>query len=76
MNTRDHTPNAPAKDLAEDVKEELLHRAQSLPNETLIPGDKAFEELNRTVVGRIRRPRFPRRWPWSLFYVVNDDNRS
>jgi len=28
---------------------------------------------NQIVVGTIRSARFPRRWPWSLFYVVNDD---
>lgn len=27
---------------------------------------------HQIVVGRVRRARFPRRWPWSLFYVVND----
>ena len=47
MNTRDHTPNTSNSDLPEEVKAELLRRVQNLPNETLIPGDKAFEELRR-----------------------------
>ena len=47
MNARNHTPKASNNDLPEEVKAELLRRVQNLPNETLIPGDKAFEELQR-----------------------------
>jgi hypothetical protein len=54
MNARDDTPNASANDLPEDVKAELLRRVQSLPNKTLIPNDKAFEELQRRARDRNR----------------------
>ncbi len=54
MNARDHTSNAPANYLPEDVTQELLRRVQNLPNETLIPDDKAFEELRRRAAERNR----------------------
>ena len=54
MNARDHTPDAPANDFPEDVKAELLRRVQNLPNETLIPKDDAFEELQRRARDRNR----------------------
>ena len=47
MNARDQTPKPATSDLPEEVKAELLRRVQNLPNETLIPGDRAFEELKR-----------------------------
>jgi hypothetical protein len=54
MNARDQTPNASANDLPKDVKDELLRRVQNLPHETLIPNDKAFEELQRRARERNR----------------------
>ena len=54
MNARNHTPNASANDFPEDVKEKLLRRVQNLPNETLIPNDKAIKELQRRAKERNR----------------------
>lgn len=38
----------------DDVKAELLRRVENLTNETLIPSDKAFEELQRRARERNR----------------------
>ena len=54
MNARDHSPNASSCELPEDIKQELLRRVQNLPNETLIPDDKAFEEPQRRAAERNR----------------------
>jgi hypothetical protein len=46
MNTGDRSPTVDRADLPDDdVKAELSRRVQNVPNETLIPSDKAFEEL-------------------------------
>jgi hypothetical protein len=55
MNTRDRSPTVEPTDLPEDVKAELLRRVETLPNETLIPGDTTFEELERRARERNRR---------------------
>lgn len=60
MNTRDKAPTAEPTDLPDlpdDVKTELLRRVENLPNETLIPSEKAFEELQRRASER--EPRKP-----------------
>lgn len=54
MNTRDRSPTVEPPDLPDDVKAELLRRVENLPNETLIPNDKVFEELQRRARERNR----------------------
>ena len=54
MNTRDRSPTIDPNDLPDDVKAELLRRVENLPNETLIPSDAAFEELERRARERNR----------------------
>ena len=54
MNTRDRSPTVDPADLPDDVKAELSRRVENLPNETLIPSDKAFEELQRRATERNR----------------------